>query len=253
MKVRQGFVSNSSSSSFILISKEKLHKLTKKERDNMHIRHIPISFCNEVRYGRSDIMKLTSIKDKAAYIMAMYCLAIVGKYSEYSQLPEYLDKAYALKEKLIKLSGKHGYLLTVSLPPMYFIRETNRYNEKTRSFEDCKPYYTTHVNVYTEAEYLDDIVKMVESDDDRLERFIFNPHSFAILGGDEYSETDDLAFEARKDVDYDYDFISDNKTKDNWGKRKPYYYSNENIPYWDSVADYYEQANLPFNGDDNED
>lgn len=253
MKIRQGFVSNSSSSSFILISKEKLHRLTKKERDNVRTSYVPISFGNEIRYGRSDIMKLSSIKDKAAYIIAMYCLATVSKYSEYNQLPEYLDKAYALKDKLMKLGDKHGYLLTTNLPPMYFTRETDRYNEETRSFEDCEPYYITHIAVNTEAEYLDDIVKMVESNSDKLERFIFNPHSFAILGGDEYSQTDDLAFEARKEVDYDYDFISDNKTKDNWGKIKPYYYDNESIPYWDSVADAYEQENLPFNGDEDDD
>ncbi len=252
MKIRQGFVSNSSSSSFILISKEKLHRLTKKERDNTRISYVPISFGNEIRYGRSDIMKLSSIKDKATYIVAMYCLATVSKYSEYNQLPEYLDKAYALKDKLMKLGNKHGYLLTTNLPPMYFTRETDRYNEETRSFEDCEPYYATHIAVNTEAEYLDDIVKMVESNSDKLERFIFNPHSFAILGGDEYQEElATIEYPARQAVNYDYDFITDNKSKEEWGTQKPNYYDNESIPTIDDYGEYFEryyQENLPFKG-----
>ena len=65
-----------------------------------------------------------------------------------------------------------------------------------------------YIDINNECEYASDVVEIVENEDaTELESYLFNPHSFCVLGGDEYSETRRLAHKMRKFVDkegYEY-------------------------------------------------
>ena len=84
------------------------------------------------------------------------------------------------------------------------------------------PEAVTFVNIENECDYLEEVAKIIENEDTtELESYLFNPHSFCILGGYEYPKTLRLAHKMRKFVDkegYEYkkfrDIIEDHEVGD---------------------------------------
>ena len=148
-----------------------------------------------------------------------------------------LEKMAFLKERIRKLGKKHKYDISIITPPLYGSRKSHWDSELKKSIID--PGWCYDVNCSTES-YLD--WNFVASDDDRLERFLFSPKSFVIVGGDEYDETYKLEWEAKRSIDYEYERVGDYK---NWGEHPPAYWDGENIPDYDEDL-WGEQPNLPF-------
>lgn len=219
MKIREGFVSNSSSSSFLVISKtnENLKIGNPAEEIEYHSVHIE----GELSYCRSDIRLLETIEDKTEYIMAMYAYILdelENHECKLDKMEPILEKLYSLKEWIYEIGRKYNMKVTASLPLYKFQREEEYYDFEKRKFIDCKPFYEIYPLVYTEAGYISELREMIENNKEMLERFLFNPQSFAILGGDEYyDQLRPLEVSMRKKVNYDYDFISDCEKKDDWG------------------------------------
>lgn len=211
MKIRNGFVSNSSSSSFILIAKtpvpnsEKYGKTFTRESPRNKTVHndwerIEVEdMSGEISYCRGDIMRINSISEKVKYIMALYA-------RWYESDPDYFRKVLTLKSKIFNLGLSHWYYLSIPIVPLYAHWDW---------VDDIEPDYNTHkivqyVNVYTECSYSKKIADMCEDEDtSRLDSFIFNPQSFGILGGDEYEETDRLRAQCVPELTYEYERIAD--------------------------------------------
>ena len=196
MKIRNGFVSNSSSSSFVLIgntpsqdSKQYGKTFTRTStsasknstvHNDYEILHIE-DYEGETSYCRSNIMWVSSITGKIRYIMAIY-----ARY--YENDPNYFQKVLDARNKIFKLGIKHWYSIVIPIPPL-FARYERDWDEENRKILDTK-HIETYVNIYTECCYAKDIVKMIEDEDTSLlDRFIFSSNSFCVLGGDEYDET----------------------------------------------------------------
>ena len=103
-------------------------------------------------------------------------------------------------------------MISVECPPLSgFVRQS-----------DQGPEVVNYIDINNECEYASDVAEIVENEDTtELESYLFNPHSFCVLGGDEYSETFRLAHKMRKFVDkegYEYrkfgDIIEDHEIGD---------------------------------------
>lgn len=223
MKIRRGFVSNSSSSSFLLISKEKdipksptfneeeVKKVSDEELNDFYypgepfwgnlcdnLTYIDVDASKPASYLRDDIKRIDSIKDKVVYLLQLYAYY----YQEARPLETYFVKMSKMATKLRRLGRDKGYF--------FYIRYQALQGREDSDFEGG---IYTWVDVNTECSYVEDVVDLMEDEDTtNLESFIFNPHSFAILGGDEYTETYSLTYKARQEVDaegYPYYRVAD--------------------------------------------
>lgn len=195
MKIRNGFVSNSSSSSFVLIANTEpqnskyygrtwTHKRTGKVNNEYEILYTE-DFEKEENYCRGNIVWVKSIPGKIKYIMAMYAYY-------YQRDKDYFNKILSLRDKIFELGKKHWYIIEISTPPL-FARYDYDWDDALDDWNKNTQRVETYVKIYTECTYVKDIVDMVEGEDTTLlDSFIFNENSFAVLGGDEYSETDEL-------------------------------------------------------------
>ena len=231
MKVRRGFVSNSSSMSSIILAKNvELEDADPNSWDSYLYLELP----QESNYNRGRIELLNTVKQKIEWLITMASMSIVAG----AENPDdYYEKMAFLKERIRKLGKKHKYDISIITPPLYGSRKSHWDSELKKSIID--PGWCYDVNCSTES-YLD--WNFVASDDDRLERFLFSPKSFVIVGGDEYDETYKLEWEAKRSIDYEYERVGDYK---NWGEHPPAYWDGENIPDYDEDL-WGEQPNLPF-------
>lgn len=279
MKVRNGFISNSSSSSFLIIAQSPIpdsielrltylsksyHYLANGKKiydyeselykyiedpeilvDNPikpehNYQRLFIRFPAEISYCRGDIMKLTSVESKIKYCMALYSYW-------YGSDKDYFPKVLEMNSKLRKLCSKYKYILDIEMIPLHAHYEYEWDKNFKKYVKTGK--LETDVNVSTECSYTGKLVQLMEAEDSmKFEQFIFNPYSFAVLGGDEYDETYKLAYEAKQQVNYPYDYIGDDNAA-SWGKDIPDYWDADHIPeedWWD------DQLVLPWNDNGNE-
>ncbi len=190
MKIRHGFVSNSSSSSFVIISKEPLSVIKPANIDTLDWKYVSVT-TKGASYGRADITICRTIEDKLRHFTVLYAMY-------YAEDKDYFFKMDSFREKIRSLGRKYGYIISVECPPLSgFVRQS-----------DQGPEVINYIDINNECEYIDDVVGIVENEDTtELESYLFNPHSFCVLGGDEYSETRRLAHKMRKFVDkegYEY-------------------------------------------------
>jgi len=216
VKIRNGFVSNSSSSSFILIAKTPVPNsknygktFTRESSRNKTVHkdweYIDVGdMYGEISYCRGDIMRINTIEEKTRYVMSLYAYY-------YQRDKDYFEKVLTLRDKISSLGKKRWYCINMSIPPLSarwawdhdWSKEGDSRIPGTKKVE-------TSVNIYTECNYVKELVDMCEDEDTtRLDSFLFNPQSFGILGGDEYEETDRLRAQCVPELTYEYERIAD--------------------------------------------
>lgn len=195
MKIRNGFVSNSSSSSFVVISKEPLDVIKPADRDTSDEGYMRVTTTG-ASYRREDVALCRTIEDKLRHFTALYAI-------HYEEDKDYFIKMDRFQSKIEALGEKYGYMISVECPPLSgFVQQTDQGLE-----------VVNYVDIDNECKYIGDVVRIIENEDTtELESYLFNPHSFCVLGGDEYSKTYKLAHKMRKFVDkkgYEYEKFGD--------------------------------------------
>ena len=204
MKIRHGFVSNSSSSSFVVISKEPLSVIKPANMNTSDWEYVRVT-TKEASYGRADITLCRTIEDKLRHFTVLYAM-------HYAEDKDYFFKMDSFREKIRSLGKKYGYMIAIECPPLSgFVHQS-----------DQGPEVVNYIDINNECEYASDVANIVENEDTtELESYLFNPHSFCVLGGNEYPKTRRLAHKMRKFVDkegYEYrkfgDIIEDHEVGD---------------------------------------
>jgi len=247
-------VSNSSSSSFLVLSKNQ-PKVPKKK--NRYVDYISVEVIEE-DYSRSRNEVVRSIEDKLRLVTSFYAM----NYSDWENFDEdlYIRQMTLFRHKIRELGEKYNYRIAITTPPIFFYNDFD-FDEEGNPIEYnrvCK-----EIKVSTEwwegVGLIKDIVE--DKDTSRLERLLFNPQSFFIVGGDEYSKNYDLQYYERQKVNkqkYGYEVFGD-ETKKSWGQWEPYYVHGR-VPEYDHYAndedwcdeswdEHYCQPNLPFDYD----
>ena len=196
MKIRTGFVSNSSSSSFVVISKESLSVIKHVDKNTPDGGYISVTTAG-ASYLRNNISVCRTLEDKLRYFTALYAIY-------YEEDKDYFIKMDRFQRKVEALGEKYGYKITVACPPLSGYVCDLAWDTQ----ED--PEVVTYVDIPCQCMqlYKQDVVDIIENKDTtELESYLFNPHSFCLLGGSEYPETHRLIKEMRKFVDregYEY-------------------------------------------------
>ena len=220
MKIRNGFVSNSSSSSFVVISKEPLDVIKPAGKDAPDGGYIRVTTAG-ASYGKYNISICKALEDKLRHFVALYAIY-------YQRSKDYFLKLDLLKHKIWSLGEKYGYRIVVECPPLsgyipwFKLPWHNRPPLSGNVSQQEPPEAVTFVNIENECDYLEEVVKIIENEDTtELESYLFNPHSFCVLGGYEYPKTLRLTHKMRKFVDkegYEYrkfgDIIEDHEVGD---------------------------------------
>ena len=210
MKIRKGFVSNSSSSSFVVISKEPLSTIKRREENSRNSKYIFVDTAG-ASYSRSDIALCRSLEDKIRHFAVLYAIY-------YEEDKDYFVKMDRFQSKIEALGEKYGYKITVECPPLSGCVRDLAWDSQG------DPEVVTYVDIPCQCTqlYEQDVVDIIENKDTtELESYLFNPHSFCLLGGSEHPKTLRLAHRMRKFADkegYEYrkfgDIVEDHEVGD---------------------------------------
>ena len=196
MKIRSGFVSNSSSSSFVVISKEPLSVIKPADESTPDGGYIRVTTTG-ASYSKNNISVCRTLENKLRHFTALYAI-------HYEEDKNYFIKMNRFQSKIEALGEKYGYKITVECPPLSGCVRDLAWDSQG------DPEVVTYVDIPCQCTrlYEQDVVDIIENKDTtELESYLFNPHSFCLLGGSEYLETRRLIREMRKFVDkegYEY-------------------------------------------------
>ena len=210
MKIRNGFVSNSSSSSFVVISKEPLSVIKPADESTPDRGYIRVATTG-ASYLKDNISICRTLEDKLRYFTTLYAIY-------YEEDKDYFIKMHRFQSKIETLGEKYGYKITVKCPPLSGCVRDLAWDSRGDSE------VVTYVDIPCQCTQLceQDVVDIIENKDTtELESYLFNPHSFCVLGGYEYPKTLRLAHKMRRFVDkegYEYrkfgDVVEDHEVGD---------------------------------------